>query len=128
MNGYVVNVGDCVLGNLWLKDVHHIVVEDGDCVSPTHQEFGEPEHSIWCLKGGVVTRCFGEHTFIIADIQVEHSSAGMTYKLLGDLFSKGGDAGVLDSNCIEGLETVDWVNCISFILCYTEPARAVRRV
>ena len=31
MNGYIVNVGDCVLGNLWLKDVHYIIMEYGDC-------------------------------------------------------------------------------------------------
>ena len=31
LDGDVVNVGDCVLGNLWLKDVHYIVMEYGDC-------------------------------------------------------------------------------------------------
>ena len=36
-DGDVINVGDHVLGNLQLKDVRHVVVEDGDCVSPTHQ-------------------------------------------------------------------------------------------
>ena len=36
-NGDIVDVGDCVLGNLWLKDVCHVVVEDGDSVSPTHR-------------------------------------------------------------------------------------------
>ena len=36
LDGDIVDVGDRVLGNLWLKDVHHIVVEDGDHVSPTH--------------------------------------------------------------------------------------------
>ena len=30
-NRDVVDVGDCVLGNLWLKDVHYIVMEYGDC-------------------------------------------------------------------------------------------------
>ena len=35
-DGDIVNVGDRVLGNLRLKDVRHVVVEDGDCVSPTH--------------------------------------------------------------------------------------------
>ena len=76
----------------------------------------------------VVVRCFGEHTFIVANIQVEHSSAGMTCELLGDLFSEGSDAGMLDGDSIEGFETVDWVNGIGFFLCYTEPARVVRRV
>ena len=35
-DGDIVNVGDRVLGNLWLKDVHYIVMEDGDSISPTH--------------------------------------------------------------------------------------------
>ena len=74
MNGYIVNVGDCVLGNLWLKDVRHIIMEDGDSVIPTHWEFGETEGAVWCLEGGVVARHFGEHAFIVADIQVKHPS------------------------------------------------------
>ena len=37
LDGDIVNVGDRVLGNLWLKDVCHVVVEDGDRVSPTHR-------------------------------------------------------------------------------------------
>ena len=53
-DGDVVDVGDHVLGNLWLKDVHYIVVEYGDSVSPTHQQFGEMEGAVWCLKSGVV--------------------------------------------------------------------------
>ena len=67
-NGDVVDVGDHVLENLWLKDVHHVVMEDGDCISPTHQEFGETKGAIWCLESGVVAGCFGESTFIISDI------------------------------------------------------------
>ena len=39
-NGDIVDVGDHVLGNLWSKDVRHVVVEDGDCISPTHRKFG----------------------------------------------------------------------------------------
>ena len=39
-DGDIVNIGDCVLGNLWLKDMHHVIVEDGDSISPTHREFG----------------------------------------------------------------------------------------
>ena len=35
-DGDIVDVGDRVLGNLRLKDVHHIVMEDGDHISPTH--------------------------------------------------------------------------------------------
>ena len=73
----------------------------------------------------VVMRCFSERTFIVANIQVEHSSTGTTCKLLGDLFSEGSDAGMLDSDGVEGFETVDRVNGISFFLCYTEPARVV---
>ena len=53
-NGDVVDVGDHVLRNLRLKDMCHIVVEDGDVVSPTHQEFGETKGAVWCLKSGVV--------------------------------------------------------------------------
>ena len=49
----IINIGDHVLGNLWLKNMCYIIVENGDCVSPTHQEFGEMECAIWCLKGGV---------------------------------------------------------------------------
>ena len=36
-DGDIIDVGDCVLGNLQLKDVCHIIVEDGDSVSPTHR-------------------------------------------------------------------------------------------
>ena len=118
MNGDIVNVGDCVLGNLWLKDVHHVVMEDGDSVSPTHWEFGETKGAIWCLESGVVMRCLGEHAFIISNIQVKHSSAGMTCKLLGGLFGEGSDAGMLDRDGIEGFGTVDGTNGISFFLCY----------
>ena len=73
-NGDVIDVGDHVLGNLQLKDVHYVIVEDGDCVSPTHQEFGEMNGAIWCLESGVVAGCFSESAFVISDIQVEHSS------------------------------------------------------
>ena len=52
--GDIVDVGDCVLGNLQLKDVCHVIVEDGDSISPTHQEFGETKGAIWCLESGVV--------------------------------------------------------------------------
>ena len=128
VNGYIVNVGDRVLANLQLKDVHHVIVEDGDSVSPTHQEFGETECAIQCLKGGVFVRCFGEHVFIVANIQVEHSSIGMTCELLGDLFGEGGDARVLDSNCVKGFEAVDQANCISFFFRNAEPVWAVQRV
>ena len=127
-DGDIINVEDHVLGNLQLKDVCHIVVEDGDRISPTHWEFGEMEGAIWCLESGVVTGCLSESVFIISDIQVEHSSAGTTCELLGDLFGEGSDAGVLDHDGIEGFETVDWMNGVGFFLCYTEPARAVRGV
>ena len=66
--------------------------------------------------------------FIVSDIQVEHSAAGMTCELLSDLFSEGSDAGVLDCDGIERFETVYGTNCVGFFLCYTEPTRAVRGV
>ena len=84
----IINIGDHVLGNLWLKNMCYIIVENGDCVSPTHQEFGEMECAIWCLKGGVVVRCFSECTFVIADIQIKHSSAGTICELLSNLFGE----------------------------------------
>ena len=127
-DGDIVNVGDRVLGNLRLKDVHHVVVEDGDRVSPTHREFGETEGAVWCLESGVVVGCFGESAFIVSDVQVEHSSAGTTCELLGDLFGEGGDTGVLDCDGVEGFETVDRTNGVGFFLCYAEPVRAVRGV
>ena len=48
-DGDVIDVGDRVLGNLQLKDVRYVVVEDGDRVSPTHREFGETEgaYGVW---------------------------------------------------------------------------------
>ena len=49
-DGDIVDVGDRVLGNLWLKDVRHVVMEDGDRVSPTHREFGEMEGAVWVWK------------------------------------------------------------------------------
>ena len=124
-DGDVVDVGDSVLGNLQLKDVHHIVVEDGDHISPTHREFCETEGTVWCLESGVVAGCLGESTFVVSDIQVEHSSTGTTCKLLGDLFGEGSDARMLDHEGIEWFEAVDGTNGIGFFLRYAEPARAV---
>ena len=66
-DGDVINVGDGVLGNLWLKDVRYVIVEDGDSISPTHREFGEMKGTIWCLEGGVVMRCFGESAFVVSE-------------------------------------------------------------
>ena len=36
-DGDIIDVGDCVLGNLQLKDVRYVIVEDGDHVSLTHR-------------------------------------------------------------------------------------------
>ena len=124
-DGDIIDVGDRVMGNLQLKDVHHIIVEDGNSVSPTHREFGEMEGAIWGLESGVVTGCFGESVFVVSNVQVEHSSTGMTCELLGDLFGEGSDTGVLDCDGVERFETVDGMNGISFFLCYTEPARVI---
>ena len=124
-DGDVVDIGDRVLRNLRLKDVRHVVMEDGDHVSPTHQEFGEMEGAIWGLESGVVTGCFCESAFIVSDVQVEHSATGTTCKLLGDLFGEGSDAGMLDGDSTEGFEAVDWANGVGFFLSYTEPARVV---
>ena len=66
--------------------------------------------------------------FIISDIQVEHPSTGTTCEVLGDLFSEGSDAGVLDCDGIKRFEAVDWANGVSFFLRYAEPVRAVRGV
>ena len=127
-DGDIVNVGDCVLGDLRLKDVRHVVVEDGDHVSPTHREFGETEGAIWGLESGVVVGHLGESTFVVSNIQVEHSSAGTTCELLSDLFGERSDARVLDHDGIEGFETMDWANGVGFFLCYAEPVRAVQGV
>ena len=124
----IVNVGDRVLGNLWLKDVRHIIVEDGDSISPTHWQFGETEGAIWCLESGVVTGHFGKSTFVVSDIQVEHSSTGTTCKLLSNLLGEGSDAGMLDCDGVEWFEAVDGTNGVGFFLCYAEPARAVQGV
>ena len=59
-DGDIIDVGDRVLGNLRLKDVRYVVVEDGDRVSPTHREFGETEGAVRGLESGVVAGCFGE--------------------------------------------------------------------
>ena len=77
-DGDIVDVGDRVLGNLWLKDVRYVVVEDRDSVSPTHREFCETEGAVWGLESGVVAGCFSESVFVVSDIQVEHSATGMT--------------------------------------------------
>ena len=127
-DGDIIDVGDRVLGNLRLKDVRYIIVEDGDRVSPTHWEFGETEGAVWCLESGVVMGCLGESVFVVSDVQVEHSAAGMTCKLLGDLFGEGSDSGMLDCDGIEWFEAVDGTNGISFFLRYAEPVRAVRGV
>ena len=97
-------------------------------ISPTHWQFGEMEGTVWCLENGVVARCFGERAFVISDIQVKHSSAGTTCKLLGYLFSERSDARMLDGDGVEGLKTADGTNGIGFFLCYTEPARVVQGV
>ena len=77
--------------------------------------------TVWHLESGVVTRCFGKCAFVIADIQVEHSSTGTTCELLSELFGEGSDAGMLDGDSVEGFETVDRANGIGFFLHYTEP-------
>ena len=59
---------------------------------------------------------------------MEHSSAGATCELLGDLFGEESDAGMLDCDSIEWFEAVDGMNGVGFFLCYAEPARAVRGV
>ena len=102
-NGDIINVGDHVLGNLWLKNVCHIVVEDGNCVSPTHQDFGKTKGVIWHLESGVVMRCFSKCTFIVSDIQVKNSSGGMTFKLLSNLFGERSDTGMLVVTALRGL-------------------------
>ena len=128
-DGDIVDVGDHVLGNLQLKDVHHVIMEDGDCISPTHWQFGETKGAVWCLESGVVVRCFSGCAFVISNIQVKHSSTGTTCKLLGNLFSEtGSDARMLDHDGVEGFETMHWVNDVSFFLCYAEPARVVQGV
>ena len=127
-NGDIIDVGDRVLRNLWLKDVRHIVMEDGDSVSPTHQEFGEMEGAVWHLESGVVAGCFSDSMFVVSNVQVEHSSTGTTCELLGDLFGEGSDARVLDCDGVERFKTVDGTNGISFFLCYAEPARVVQGV
>ena len=124
-DGDIIDVGDRVLGNLQLKDVCHIIMEDGDCISPTHQEFGETKRTIWHLESGVVMGCLGKSAFIVSDIHVEHSSAGTTCELLSNLFGEGHDARMLDGDSVEGFETMDWANGVSFFLHYTEPARVV---
>ena len=120
-DGDIVDIGNCVLGNLQLKDVHYVIVEDGDSISPTHGEFGEMKGAVWHLESGVVTRCFGKQVFAVSNIQVEHSSTGMTCKLLGDLFGEGRDARMLDGDSVKGFKTVDRVNGISFFLHDAEP-------
>ena len=86
------------------------------------------EGAVWCLESGVVAGCFGESAFIVSDVQVEHSTAGMTCELLGDLFGEGSDAGMLDGDGVEWFEAVDRANGVGFFLRYAEPARAVRGV
>ena len=83
------------------------------------------ESALWGLESGVVARCFGKSVFIASNIQVEHSSTGMTCEQLGDLFGEGSDTGMLDHDGIEWFKAVDWTNGVGFLLCYAEPARAV---
>ena len=97
----IIDVGDCVLRNLWLKDVCYVVMEDRDSISPTHQRFGEMQGTIWCLESGVVVGCFSESAFVVSDIQVKHPSTGTTCKLLSDLFGERSDTGMLDCDGIE---------------------------
>ena len=66
--------------------------------------------------------------FVVSDIQVKHSSTGMTCELLGDLFGEGSDTRMLDHDGVEGFETVDGMNSVSFFLRYAEPVRAVQGV
>ena len=66
-------------------------------------------------------RGFGECTLIIAYIQVEHTSAGMTCKLLGNLIGEWSDTRMLDCDSVEGFEAMDWVKGFSLFLGYTEP-------
>ena len=77
------------------------------------------------MKGSVITRCFSEGAFIVAYVEVKHSSAGTTCELLGNLFGEWGNTRVLDGDGIERFEAVDWAKGFSFFLGYTEPAQTV---
>ena len=67
-------------------------------------------------------------SFIVSDVQVDHSATGTTCNLLGDLFGEGSDAGMMDGDGVKWFEAVDWANGVGFFLRYAEPARAVRGV
>ena len=80
--GNIVDIRNRDMRDFRLQDESDVVVEDRDGVGPTHREGDEALCSERCLECGVVSRAFGDWSFVISDIEVEHSSASAS----GELF------------------------------------------
>jgi hypothetical protein len=112
------------VGDFRLEDKCDIVMEDSYCVSPPLRKAGETYGSNRGLDCSEIARCDVECPVVVAYEEVEHGIAGASCHTLYELVSKGRDAGVSDSDGVEGLEVMDDVEC-STLLLHTEPSRVV---
>ena len=106
-NRGVVDIGDRGVGDLRLLYVGNVIMKNRHRIDPTHREGDQAERTKRELEGGKVARCIGEAALIVANVEVKHTTASVACEVLADLVGKRGDAGVFDSNPVEGLEIVD---------------------
>ena len=69
-----------------------VVVEYGDRVRPAHWKGDEPHGTIWSLEGGEIAGRFRNSAFVVADVEVEHSSAGVAGEVLANLVGEWSDS------------------------------------
>ena len=53
---HVVDVGNGELGNLWLKNMSNVIVENWNSIGPTHGQLHMVEHAIQRLECHIVAR------------------------------------------------------------------------
>jgi hypothetical protein len=103
-NQNIIDIGNGDMWYLGLDDVRDVIVEYRNGVSPSHQQSCESESTQWTPEGCEVARRFSNSMFVIADEKVHHSGTGATCELFSKLFSKGQNAGMHYSDCVEFLK------------------------
>lgn len=125
---YVVDVGYCEVRNFGKEDVGDVVMEYRNGITPTHRESAMSQGAVGCLESGKVARIFRYKSLVVANIEIEHRAAGSTSELFGEIIWSRSDAGMLNGDFVERLETVDDAKRFSVLLYDAEPARPIGRV
>jgi hypothetical protein len=123
-DGAVIHKWSGSVGDFGLEDKCDIVVEDSYCISPPLRKAGETYGSDRGLDCSEIARYDVECPVVVAYEEVEHGIAGASCHTLYELVSKGRDAGVSDSDGVEGLEVMDDAEH-STLLLHAEPSRVV---